>query len=186
MKTKRKHRIGRRGVQEVTIDNVAALAGVSAMTVSRVLTGRVRVSSTTQERVRRAVDKLKYRPNSAARYLAGGPAHRIGLLYSNPSQAYLSELLVGALEEAAAQGLQMVLGRANAPVIQACEITSLLKSGIESFILPPSVCDKPEVLRPLQQATAIWVAISPADGNAHPLSVTVDDFEAAKQITKYL
>jgi LacI family transcriptional regulator len=183
---KGKHRGERRGVQDVTIDDVAAMAGVSAMTVSRALTGRVRVSSKTQARVRHAVDKLNYRPNSAARYLAGGLAHRIGLLYSNPSQAYLSELLVGALEESAAQGLQIALGRADAPVVQACEITSLLESGIDAFILPPSVCDKPEVLRPLKEGAAIWVAISPADSGAHPLSVTVDDMEAAKQITTHL
>lgn len=55
------------------------------------------------------------RPIVAARHLASGTFHRVGLLYANPSQAYLSELLVGALEEATAVGLQLAVGRAIEP-----------------------------------------------------------------------
>lgn len=70
-----------------TIADVAALAGVSPMTVSRVINGEGRVREGTRAAVDAAVAALRYAPNRAARSLAGGGQIRIGLLYSNPSAA---------------------------------------------------------------------------------------------------
>ena len=56
----------RRGVQDVTIADVARRAGVSGMTVSRALSGTAPVNAATEERVRQAVRALGYRPNAAA------------------------------------------------------------------------------------------------------------------------
>ena len=53
----------------VTRADVAQLAGVSPSTVTYVLTGDRSVSRGTQERVLRAVERLGYRPNAAARAL---------------------------------------------------------------------------------------------------------------------
>ncbi|MCC7462826.1 MAG: LacI family DNA-binding transcriptional regulator [Gammaproteobacteria bacterium] len=176
----------RRGRHGATIAEVAQRAGVSGMTVSRVLSGAAPVSPVTQERVRRAVRELGYRPNAAARQLASGAAHRIGLVYSNPSQAYLGELLLGALEECAAHGLQLVLARAGGPARRWQELAALLTDGVDAFLLPPAICDEPRLLGLLQRASARWVALSPADPNTHALSVSVDDFEAARRLTAHL
>ena len=54
--------------------------------------------------VMRAVRELNYTPNAAARSLAAAQGTRIALIYTNPSAAYLSELLVGALAGAGAHG----------------------------------------------------------------------------------
>ncbi len=186
MAKKKQQRNARRAIQEVTINDVAAQAGVSAMSVSRVLNGRVPVSKATEKRVHEAVAKLNYSPNPAARHLAGVAPRRIGFIFSNPSQAYLSELLVGALEEATVQGLQIALGRAKEPQVRLQEITSLVESGVDAFLLPPSVCDAPDVLQMLRNAGATWVAISPMDADLHPLSVSVDDFDAARRMTAQL
>lgn len=156
------------------------------MTVSRVLSGTAPVSPATQERVRRAIRELHYRPNSAARHLASGAAHRVGFIYANPSQAYLSELLVGALDECAAQGLQLVLARASEPARRRRELAALLADGVDAFLLPPAVCDEPRLLALLRRASARWVALSPASTQAHALSVSVDDFEAARRLTTHL
>ncbi|MET0322676.1 MAG: LacI family DNA-binding transcriptional regulator, partial [Duganella sp.] len=78
-----------------TMNDVARQAGVSPMTVSRVLNGDTRVRDATRRRVADAMAALNYAPNQAARSLAGGRAIRIGFLYSNPSAGYLSEFLVG-------------------------------------------------------------------------------------------
>jgi GntR family transcriptional regulator, transcriptional repressor for pyruvate dehydrogenase complex len=53
----------------ITILDVAAEAGVSTATVSRVVSGTGAVSSETREKVMTAVDRLRYRPNAAARTL---------------------------------------------------------------------------------------------------------------------
>ena len=68
----------------VTIQHVAQEAGVSAMTVSRVINGETNVRATTRQAVLDAVAKLNYSPNTAARSLAAGEALHLGLLYANP------------------------------------------------------------------------------------------------------
>ena len=91
----------RRKTSGVTIDEVAALAGVSPMTVSRAINqGKVR--DVTRERVMRAVRELGYTPNLAASSLAAAQHTRIALIYTDPSGAYLRELLVGLLRVAKA------------------------------------------------------------------------------------
>lgn len=60
--------------------DVARLAGVSSMTVSRVLNHSDRVSDATRERVLQAIDELGYRSNRAARTLAGGKSRVIGVV----------------------------------------------------------------------------------------------------------
>ena len=89
-------RTRRRRGGAVTIHEVARRAGVSPMTVSRVTNGEDNVRAATRDLVLRASRELNYSPNPAARSLAGAQSTRIALIYSNPSVAYLSELLVGA------------------------------------------------------------------------------------------
>ena len=89
-------RPSRRSRGSVTIEDVALAAGVSAMTVSRVINNKKNVRVETREFVLETIEHLKYTPNSAAQNLAAGEATHIGLLYSNPSAAYLSQFLVGA------------------------------------------------------------------------------------------
>lgn len=99
----------RRSRGTVTIEDVARGAGVSAMTVSRVINKKRNVRDQTRETVLRTIAELRYTPNSAARNLAAGETTHIGLLYSNPSAAYLSQFLVGALTAARRTGCHLVI-----------------------------------------------------------------------------
>jgi len=67
--------------QKLTLDDVARRAGTSASTVSRVLSGRVPVSSATADRVMAVVRELGYVPNAAARSLARRRAPATGLVH---------------------------------------------------------------------------------------------------------
>lgn len=64
----------------VSIKDVARLAGVSTATVSRVIHGSNTVKAESQKAVLNAMKELNYRPNLAARMLAGGKSHFIGLI----------------------------------------------------------------------------------------------------------
>jgi Bacterial regulatory proteins, lacI family len=63
-----------------TMSDVARLAGVGTMTVSRVLSGAVRVSTETTQRVQTAIEQLKYRPNELARAFRGQRSRSIGII----------------------------------------------------------------------------------------------------------
>jgi len=77
---KAKSNDGRSRSKPAVLEDVAALAGVSAMTVSRALNAPERVHVKTRERVLAAVRELDYRPNTAARQLATGRSGVLGVV----------------------------------------------------------------------------------------------------------
>lgn len=98
--------------------DIARAAGVSPAVVSLVINGRangkIRISDATQGRVRDAIRELGYVPNLAARQLAGGPTHVIGVFTfdaifpMNPSSFY-QPFLVGIEEQAAVDDFNLLL-----------------------------------------------------------------------------
>ena len=178
----------RRSRGSVTIQDVARSAGVSAMTVSRVVNGEKNVREATRQAVLDAVRRLNYSPNTAARSLAAGEATHIGLLYSNPSAAYLSQFLVGALEGARRTGSHLV--------IEACEGDSadeqaeatrrFALTSVEGVILPPPLSESKPVQAELEAADIPIVFVAMGLAPAGALNVRIDDFGAAAAMTKHL
>lgn len=82
------------------IYDVAARAGVSHMTVSRVLNGHPNIRESTKERVNSAIDELGYRRSGTARALAMRRAMRLGALVDNPVE-YGPNSMLRAVENAA-------------------------------------------------------------------------------------
>jgi DNA-binding LacI/PurR family transcriptional regulator len=88
----------------VSIRDVAAAAGVSYQTVSRVINGHPSVRPTTRELVVNAIEQLGFRPNRAARALAGGPVQSVTVLTDNTTLYGRSESIRGIEEAARAAG----------------------------------------------------------------------------------
>src|SRR5262245_23388147 len=65
-----------------SIRDVASAAGVSYQTVSRVINGSTKVNPSTRQQVLQAIEQLDFRPNRAARALAGGPVQSVTVLTS--------------------------------------------------------------------------------------------------------
>jgi DNA-binding LacI/PurR family transcriptional regulator len=82
------------------LSDVAARAGVSLQTVSRVANHHPNVAAATRERVLRAIAELGYRPNTAARALVTGSSRTIGLVVTHINQYGPAQTLLG-LEQAA-------------------------------------------------------------------------------------
>ena len=106
------NKAGRR-TRGATIKDVAAKVGVSPMTVSRAINGREGIRAETRAAVMAAIEELDYKPNAAARSLVTSAELRIGIIYSNPSAAFMSEFLTGAFEEAASRGARLVILRTS-------------------------------------------------------------------------
>ena len=87
--------------------DVAAHAGVSHQTVSRVVNGHPNVAPATRERVLRAIAELGYRPNTAARALVTGSTRTIGLVTSHINQYGPAQTLLGLEKAARAAGYSL-------------------------------------------------------------------------------
>lgn len=181
-------RPSRRSRGTVTVQDVARAAGVSAMTVSRVVNGGSNVRESTRVAVLEAISKLNYSPNSAARSLAAGEATQIGLLYSNPSAAYLSQFLIGALAAARRAGCHLVLEACEGERAdeQAEATRSFASTSVEGVILPPPLSEAAPVRAELEAAGIPWVSVAMGLPPAGSLNVRIDDFASASAMTKHL
>ncbi|MPZ00849.1 MAG: substrate-binding domain-containing protein [Actinophytocola sp.] len=92
-----------------TIYDVASRAGVSAATVSRVLTGRTDVSTDLAARVRASVAELGYRPNGVARNLRRQATMVWGLIISDIGNPFFTAMVRGIEDAAHDAGYSLVL-----------------------------------------------------------------------------
>jgi LacI family transcriptional regulator len=169
-----------------TISDVAAEAGFSPMTVSRVINGEKNVRQSTRDAINDAIVKLNYSPNLAARSLAGADQIRIGLLYSNPSAAYLSRFLLGSLEQARLSHVQLIIEKCDSgDEEEKAAVRDLLESGVDGIILSPPLCDSQALLDMIAATGTLLIVVA----NWQPTGVSVvriDDQEAAAAMTRHI
>ncbi|CAH0251563.1 Lactose operon repressor [Microbacterium oxydans] len=114
-------RRGRPANGRISMAAVAAIAGVSGQTVSRVVNDSPRVDPATRERVERAMVELGYRPNRAARALRTGRSQTIGLVVTTLATVGNSRMLQATAEAAAERGYALTLVTAASGVADAFE-----------------------------------------------------------------
>ena len=182
------NRVSRRSRGSVTIQHVAQTAGVSAMTVSRVINGEPNVRDSTRKAVLDAIGQLNYSPNAAARSLAAGEATHIGLLYANPSAAYLSQFLIGALEAARRAGCHLLVAASESESAdeQAEATRRFAMTNVEGVILPPPLSESHAILAELDAAGIPVVTVAMGFPREESLNVRIDDFGAAAEMTRHL
>lgn len=130
-------RSGRVGMA-VSMRDVAALAGVSPRTVSNVVSGYEHVRAETRERVQRAIDELKYRPNISARSLRLGRTGIIALAVPEIAAPYFAELADLIQREAGARGVTLLIDQTGASRERELLVLDGYRSNlIDGFILSP-------------------------------------------------
>ncbi|SCX40915.1 transcriptional regulator, LacI family [Klenkia marina] len=105
----------------LVMSDVAARAGVSHQTVSRVVNGHPNVAPLTRARVQRAIEELGYRPNAAARALVTGSSRTIGLVTIDVNQYGPAQTMIGLEQAARGAGYSLsvtILDRADTAAIQ--------------------------------------------------------------------
>lgn len=175
-----------------TIDDVAALAGVSIKTVSRVVNGEPNVRAATREKVERAIAALGWRPNPAARDLAARRSRLIALVYDDPahyeapSAGYVVQLQSGALAACRAAPHELLIHPCDfrdPGTLQ--ELTEMVRhSRPRGLLLAPPLCDMPEVLQALSGAGV--VRISPGEPAGDPPAVGTDDRAVSARVVALL
>ena len=158
------------------------------MTVSRVVNEEKNVREATREMVLAAVRELNYAPNLAARSLATADDLRIGVIYSNPSAAYLSEFLVGVLDESAGRHAQLLLVKCEASEAEAerAAVDQLIEGRVTGVVLPPPLSESPVVREALKAAGIASVGVATGRFRSDMSCVRIDDRQAASDMTSHL
>jgi LacI family transcriptional regulator len=171
----------------VTIHDVARHAGVSSMTVSRVINRNVNVREPLRERVLASIKALNYSINVAAQSTrAGMGGVRIGILYSHPSASYLNEIMLGGLEHASRLGAQLILEKCGGLQSQKNAVNRLVEAGVDGVILPPPLCDSMPTVQMLTRVGIPVLALATARPLPEVSAVRIDDFQGALALTRHL
>ena len=119
------------------IRQVAALAGVSHQTVSRVLNGHASIRPATRERVLAAIEELDYRPNHAARALATRKSNRIGVIVDSAVEYGPNSTLRGLERAARAAGYSVTSATVgdDDPLGPSIALEHLMMQGIDALCL---------------------------------------------------
>jgi LacI family transcriptional regulator len=121
-----------------TIRDVAALAGVSLGTASRVLSGSASTSLDSRERVTAAMRQLEYRPNAHARSLRSTRTGVIGLLLPDVRNPFFADVAHAADQAALAAQYVTLLGNANEDTAQQdMYLEALIGQRVEGLIIAP-------------------------------------------------
>lgn len=184
--SKSRQTTARRHHARVTINDVARHAGVSPMTVSRVINREGNVRDSTREAVDAAINELGYSPNRAARSLASASQMQVCLLYANLSSTYLSATLLGALEQARENDTQLIVAECDGEADAERTIKDQLKGGISGVLLVPPLADSLALLNLLKERDVPTVTMGPQLVGDRISSVMIDDRSAARTMTEYL
>lgn len=180
--------MGKKRTNAATIYDVARRVGVSPMTVSRVVNGESNVREATRAAVQKAMKELQFRPNKAARSLAGAKEVRIGLLYNNPSVAYFTALLLGALDGSGRNGAQLVVDKCDIgdPAAATAAVRNLIKGGVNGILLTAPMSERSDLIAELKEHDIALVGMATGSFTGEITCVGIDDYKAAYEMTQYL
>lgn len=165
---------------------VARLAGVGTMTVSRVLNGSARVSVETARRVQAAIERLGYRPNEMARALRGAKSRSIGLIVPSLADAFFATCAHNINMVAQTHGYSMILTASNDNInTEFSEAEWMLQKHVEGFIICPTPAKLSRLSDPIFQRTPIVSFDRPLQ-IPRVASVLVENGGGAKRGTQHL
>lgn len=150
------------GASRAAIGDVAARAGVSIATVSRVLNGRPDVAPATRELVMRHVRDLGYMSNRNARALTGKRTGLVGLIVPYTQNSFFSAIIEGASEAAYEHDARLVLCPTHHRKEREVSMLDHLMHGATDGTLLVVPLESPAELRQLQRLGSPFVVIDPS------------------------
>ena len=171
-----------------TIKDVAARAGLSVMTVSRVLNGERHVSALAREKVQAAIEALGYRRNVFARGLPGARSFLICMLIPESIPDYVAEFQQGAVEKCRSAGYHLVVQPFDSRTGMAAQAVAAAVASLrpDGFLLLPPVSDDLAALDMLDKAGVPYGRLAPSVAPERGACVAIDEVEAARAMTAAL
>ncbi len=171
---------------KVTIIDVAAKAGVSFGTVSRVINNDVHVKQETRERVMEAMQQLGFVVNRQARSLAGGKSDSIGVLVPDLGTGYIGEIIRGIDAELSLTDLDLILYTTHRTASKEANYVANLAKGMVDGLLLVLPRSPANFIGTLTQRSFPFVLIDHQGTGQDCPAVGATNWQGAYNATEYL
>ncbi|OON61153.1 transcriptional regulator [Massilia sp. KIM] len=175
-----------RGTGRTTLEQVAALAGVSIMTASRALSQPQLVSEATRAKVEKAVDELGYVPNRAARALASAQSHVIVVLVPSLTNAVFPAVLEGIHDAVGPSRYQLLIGNTHYSDAEEEKLLRIYLQSNPDGILLSSLSHSAPVAQMLAASRVPVVSMMDLADDPQQLSVGFSQLDAGVEMTRHL
>jgi LacI family transcriptional regulator len=166
--------------------DVAELAGVGTMTVSRVLSGSVPVSEQTRERVEQAIAALHFRPNEVARSLREARTRSIGIIVPEFTDPFFAMCAQAASQAAKEHSYSFMMTTSDEnPETEYAEANLMLRRHVEGLIVIPAANGPSRLTQPEFRSLPI-VAIDRPIRGSHFSTVLVENKLGARLAVQHL
>jgi LacI family transcriptional regulator len=178
-----------RSVMPATLNDIAARAGVSASTVSRVLNGQAaayRISSETERSVRQAAKDLSYRANHLARGLRLSKTHTLGVVAPDISNPFFAHIIKRVQSAAHGHGYSIVVCNTDESLDLEVEQVRLLdRKRVDGLIAMP-VGQRYDHFEEWIAKKVPLVLVDRCSDDVDAPSVSVDNYLGAYEATEHL
>jgi len=173
----------RRGGAATTIHDVAARAGVSVATVSRVLNGKAVVRAATQRQVLAAAKALRYAPNVAARSLSSRRSQTIGIVLPDVHGEFFSEVIRGVDLAARRAGYHILVSGSHSDTGEMMEVLAAMRGRVDGLVVMAPDVALAALPRALPAGLPLVLLNSLADGHD---AITIDNYGGAQLMMRHL
>lgn len=158
----------------ITIKDIARLAGVSINTVSRALNDKADVNPQTKEKIKRIAHEMNYTPNSLAQGLKSKRSQVLGVVVTNIDNPFYGEIIREVESVARKHDYYLMLCNTSEDRQKELEALTLLKSRVDGVLITPVTADE-ETVQFLQDINLPFVILNRVPVNSSNVDYVVTD-----------
>lgn len=179
---------GRRSGKQLTITDIARMAGVSKKTVSRVINHSGLVKEDTRKRILQIIETHQYQPDPQARALALRRSHLVALISDQPNPQYIVDIQQGILNALASTRYQLIIKPADrSSPDYPDDILDLIRyQKLFGVILTPSISEDEQLVDLLRQADCAYVRVAAIGLDTHEHLIETHDYVGAAEAARHI
>jgi LacI family transcriptional regulator len=176
-------------LKKISITDIAKELNVSKTLVSLVLNNKAkenRISEEIEQKVRDTAKRMNYRPNPFAKSLRSGKSQTLGLIVSDISSNFFSNLSKSVEKEAAKYNYNLIIGSTGEDIKKQEEIIQLYKDRfLDGLIISPAFGSEDQILQ-LRKENFPFVLIDRNFSKIKTNSIVVDNYNASFKAVQHL
>jgi LacI family transcriptional regulator len=174
----------------LTLEDIAHLSGCSRSTVSRVINGDENVSESTRQKVKKVITELNFQPNLAARSLASGQTHILGLIVPVSVTSIFSDpfypLLIQSVSKTSSQRDYSIMLWLASPEFERRTIHQILYNGLIDGVIVSAMPLNDSIIQSLATSNLPFVTIGRNPNDDKTCFIDVDNYTGARNAVDHL